>query len=178
MLDVGSEWLNMIGTTIYHPCEIVTYIQVVLYSAFLLGPHKKHTFCWIVVMLPQLQKNGPIFFLVTCPITCWFQEINAVLGEQLSAEDEEAVMAEFENLEAQVWPTKRLELLSVEKEPKIMQLYKWDWKFHFGPDLCFTLGHKSSSHINIVLARAKPERFMCNNLIPYECKHNSRHYKT
>jgi hypothetical protein len=71
-------------------------------------------------MLPQLQKNGPIFFLLTCPITCRFQEINAVLGEQLSAEDEEAVMAEFENLEAQVWPTKHLEFLSVEKQPKIM----------------------------------------------------------
>lgn len=51
---------------------------------------------------------------------CRFQEINAVLGEQLSAEDEEAVMAEFENLEAQVCPMKHLEFLSVEKQPKIV----------------------------------------------------------
>lgn len=71
-------------------------------------------------MLSQLQKNGPIFLLVDLSNHCLFQEINAVLGEQLSAEDEEAVMAEFENLEAQVCPIKHLEFLSVEKQPIIM----------------------------------------------------------
>lgn len=32
----------------------------------------------------------------------FLKEINAILGEKLSAEDEEEILAEFENLESQV----------------------------------------------------------------------------
>ena len=36
-------------------------------------------------------------------ITLILKEINAILGEKLSTEDEEEILAEFENLETQVY---------------------------------------------------------------------------
>lgn len=41
-------------------------------------------------------------FLIRLIIVTFLKEINEILGEKLSAEDEEEILAEFENLETQV----------------------------------------------------------------------------
>lgn len=42
-------------------------------------------------------------FPVALILFIFLKEINAILGEKLSEEDEEQILAEFESLEAQVW---------------------------------------------------------------------------
>ncbi|KAI5587740.1 hypothetical protein BDE02_05G054500 [Populus trichocarpa] len=59
----------------------------------------------------------------TAEAKAYQDEINAILGEKLSAEDEEEILAEFENLEAQMavqeWPEVPTKVLSEEQEQKL-----------------------------------------------------------